>query len=205
MKKMRLLLSVTSLALCDQAASANLHWKGPDGVFEEMSSWIENNKVPSAEDFIIVKNYSGANWSVSFTKDETSWKSELGTPQTNVETAFKLNGHTWALTYDIHMGELTSGGGRIAFTNGTLRVPSLSFIPAVTNNLLTVALTGYTLGELKTTLPLIRMPTASIDIGKVTVTLNGQPNAFLSAKYVADGGQQVLSVSYSAGTLIRLL
>lgn len=133
---MLLLLSVASLALCDQAAGANLHWKGPDGVFEEMSSWVENNKVPTAEDFIIIKNYSGANWSVSFTKDETSWKSELGTPKTNCETVFKLNGHTWALTYDIHMGELTSGGGRIAFTNGTLRAPGLSFVPSVTNRLL---------------------------------------------------------------------
>jgi autotransporter-associated beta strand protein len=136
MNKMLLLLSVASLALCDRAAGANLHWKGPDGVFEEMSSWTENNKVPTAEDFIIVKNYSGANWSVSLTKDETSWKSELGTPKTNFETVFKLNGHTWALTYDIHMGELTSGGGRIAFTNGTLRAPSLSFVPSVTNILL---------------------------------------------------------------------
>jgi autotransporter-associated beta strand protein len=136
MKKMLLLLSVASLVICDQAAGANLHWKGPDGFFDEMSSWVENNKVPTAEDFIIVKNYSGANWSVSFTKDETSWKSELGTPKTDCETVFKLNGHTWALTYDIHMGELTSGGGRIAFTNGTLRAPGLSFVPSVTNRLL---------------------------------------------------------------------
>jgi autotransporter-associated beta strand protein len=100
-----------------------------------MSSWVENNKVPTAEDFIIVKNYGGVNWSVAFTNDETSWKTELGTPLTNTETVFKLNGHTWALTYDIHMGELSSGGGRIAFTNGTLRAPSLSFVPQVTNNL----------------------------------------------------------------------
>ena len=135
MKKGLLFLSVICLALCVQAASANLHWKGPDGVFEEMSSWTENNKVPTAEDFIIVKNYSGVNWSVSFTNDETSWKSELGTPLTNYETLFKLNGHAWALTYDIHMGEPTSGGGRITFTNGTLRAPSLSFVPSVTNNL----------------------------------------------------------------------
>jgi hypothetical protein len=135
MKKILLVLCVVSSALCGQAASANLHWKGPDGVFEVMSSWVENNKVPTAEDFIIVKNYSGANWSVSFTNDETSWKSELGTPLINSETVFKLNGHAWALTLDLHMGELTSGGGRIAFTNGTLRAPSLSFVPSVTNSL----------------------------------------------------------------------
>ena len=46
------------------------------------------------------------------------------------------------------------------------------------------------------------MPTTAIDTGKVTVTLNGQMNAFLFAKYVADGVQQVLSVSYSAGTMV---
>lgn len=67
---------------------------------------------------------------------------------------------------------------------------------------LTVALTGYTVGELSAALPLIRMPTAAIDAGHVAVTLNGQPSPFLKAKYVADGGQQVLSVAYSYGTLI---
>ena len=136
--KQRILLavSVAGLAVFGHAASANLHWKGPDGVFEEMSSWVENNKVPTAEDFIIVKNYSGANWSVSFANDETSWKSEIGTPRTDYETVFKLNGHAWALTEDLHMGELTVGGGRIAFTNGTLRAPVLSFVPSVTNALL---------------------------------------------------------------------
>ena len=69
---------------------------------------------------------------------------------------------------------------------------------------LTVALTGYTLDELKMTMPLIRMPTASIDTGKVTVTLNGQANTFLRTKYVAGDGQQTLSVFYSAGTMITV-
>ena len=105
MRRIAVLFGAIGLALFSQAASANLHWKGPNGIFEEKSSWVENNKVPTAEDFIIVKNYSGVNWSVAFTNDETSWKSELGTPRTNSETLFMLNGHAWALTLDLHHAE----------------------------------------------------------------------------------------------------
>ena len=83
-------------------------------------------------------------------------------------------------------------------------VTPLTVSDCVASGRLTIALTGYTLRELKTALPLIRMPTAAIDTGKISVTLNGVTNRFLLAKYVADGGQQVLSVSYSAGTLVRV-
>jgi autotransporter-associated beta strand protein/T5SS/PEP-CTERM-associated repeat protein len=70
---------------------------------------------------------------------------------------------------------------------------------------LTVALTGYSLLELITPVPLIRAPTAFIAPSNVTVTLNGQTNSFLRAKFVEAGGQQVLVVSYSTGTLITVM
>ncbi len=75
----------------------------------------------------------------------------------------------------------------------------------VAEDRLTIALTGYSFTELKTPVPLIRSPTAFIAPSKVTVTLNGQPNTFLRAKFVEAGGQQVLTVSYLSGTLISVL
>ena len=135
MRKILLVLCVVSSALCGQAA---IHWVGTGvGDFEDGSHWdAPGGAIPGINDFVVVKNYNSVKWLVNFTNDETNWKAELGTPPVNGETLFKLNGHTWALTYDMHMGEWTSGGGRIAFTNGTLRAPSLSFVPLVTNNLL---------------------------------------------------------------------
>ena len=189
MKKMLLFLSAASLVLGGQ--SANLHWKGPDGIFQEMSSWTENNKVPTAEDFIIVKNYSGANWSVSFTHDETSWKSELGTPKTNLETVFKLNGHVWSFTYDAHMGELTAGGGRIAFTNGTLRAPSLSFVPTVTNNLL-LSMNNVTC-EVGTT-----------EFGFTRATFEGGSLRVTNSFSVGKSGYRAASVTFDKGVMVNV-
>ncbi len=191
--RQRILLAVSgaSMAVFGHAASANLHWKGPDGVFEEMSSWVENNKVPTAEDFIIVKNYSGANWSVSFANDETSWKSEIGTPRTDCETLFKLNGHAWALTEDLHMGELTVGGGRIAFTNGTLRAPVLSFVPSVTNTLL-LSMNAVTC-EVETTK--FGFTDATFEGGRLKVT-----NLFS----VGQPGYRAASVKFDKGVVVSV-
>lgn len=72
----------------------------------------------------------------------------------------------------------------------------------IANNRVTVALTGYTLEDLKTELPLISAPTAFIDLTKVTVALDGEAKPFLIAKYTEVDGQQVLSVKYSVGTVI---
>jgi autotransporter-associated beta strand protein len=67
-----------------------------------------------------------------------------------------------------------------------------------------VSLEGYSLEELKTSLPLIRMPSALIDLNKITVMLNGNTNPFLTARYIPAGGQQVLSVVYTAGTIVMV-
>ena len=83
-------------------------------------------------------------------------------------------------------------------------VTPLTVSDCVADNRLTVVLTGYTLSDLKTALPLMRTPTAFIDVSKITVRLNGQTNSHLTAKYVEVGGQQVLYASYSTGTLLRI-
>jgi len=69
---------------------------------------------------------------------------------------------------------------------------------------LTIALTGYALKDLIASVQLISAPTAFADLAKVTVTLNGQTNSRLIAKYVSVGGQQVLCASYSVGTMISV-
>lgn len=78
----------------------------------------------------------------------------------------------------------------------------LTISDCVADNRLTVALTGYSLMELRSSLPLIRTPTAFMDASKITVTLNGQSNSHLIAKFAEVGGQQVLYASYSAGTMV---
>ncbi|MDA3926126.1 MAG: autotransporter-associated beta strand repeat-containing protein [Kiritimatiellae bacterium] len=72
----------------------------------------------------------------------------------------------------------------------------------VADDRLTIALTGYALQDLKTSLPLIDAPTAFIDLSKITVTLNGQIVPALQGKYTTVGSRQVLSVSYMDGTLL---
>ena len=78
----------------------------------------------------------------------------------------------------------------------------LTVSDCVADNRLTVALTGYSLMELRSSLPLIRAPTAFMEASKITVTLNGQPNSHLTAKFAEAGGQQVLYASYSVGTMV---
>jgi len=83
-------------------------------------------------------------------------------------------------------------------------VTPLTVSDCVADNRLTLALTGYVLTDLITSVPLMRTPTVFMDVSKITVTLNGQSNSQLTAKFVEVGGQQVLYASYSTGTLMRV-
>ena len=83
--------------------------------------------------------------------------------------------------------------------------PLLVSDDCVAEDHVTVALTGYSLTEVETPVPLLRAPTAFMSPSKVTVLLNGQENAFLKAKFVEVSGQQLLVVTYSTGTLIRVM
>jgi autotransporter-associated beta strand protein/T5SS/PEP-CTERM-associated repeat protein len=83
-------------------------------------------------------------------------------------------------------------------------VSALNASDCVAENRITVALTGFSFTDLKTPLPLIRASSVFVAPSNVTVTLNGQTNPFLNAKFVEVGGLQVLSVSYSSGTLISV-
>lgn len=189
MNKMLLVLCVVSSVLCGQAA---IHWVGTGvGDFEDGSHWDAGGAVPGINDFVVVKNYSGVNWSVSFTNDETNWKTELGTPRTNYETLFKLNGHTWALTLDIHMGEWTAGGGRIAFTNGTLRAPSLSFVPLVTNTLLL-------------SMNNVACETATNEYGFTCATFEGGSLSVANSFSVGKSGSCAASVTFDKGVMVSV-
>jgi len=73
------------------------------------------------------------------------------------------------------------------------------------DNRLRVALTGYSLSDVKaSSIPLISTPAAFVDAGKVTVTLDGQTNSCVKVKTVASGSRQILTVAYSAGTVIAV-
>jgi len=137
-------LVLCAASLCAWVGSATtLHWRGADGSgvgdFETATNWVEN-AAPVLADFIVVKNYFTANWTVNFNGDATNWKAELAASSANYETRFNLNGYTWAFTNDLHMAD--GGGGRITFTNGTIRAPGFRFITqpagATTNLVLSV-------------------------------------------------------------------
>ena len=104
------------------------------------------------------------------------------------------------------VARVTLGDNAVLSRNkADLAVTPLLVSDCIADNRLTVALTGYSFDDLKTPVPLIRSPNAFIDLSKITVTLNGQTNPFLTTKYVEVGGQYVLSAYYSAGTILLLL
>ncbi|MFA7053332.1 MAG: autotransporter-associated beta strand repeat-containing protein [Kiritimatiellia bacterium] len=72
-----------------------------------------------------------------------------------------------------------------------------------TDGPLTVALTGYTVGDLDAMLPLIRTP-STVDVSQVTVTVDGQTLPGVRAVARVDQGQNVLGVKYFSGTLISV-
>jgi len=68
---------------------------------------------------------------------------------------------------------------------------------------LTIALTGYTVDDLKTMLPLIST-SSPINVSQVTVTLDGETLPGVSAIIKADQSQNLLGVKYRNGTLISI-
>ena len=72
-----------------------------------------------------------------------------------------------------------------------------------TDGPLTVALTGYTVGDLDAMLPLIRTP-STVDVSQVTVTVDGQTLPGVRAVARVDQGQNLLGVKYFSGTVISV-
>ncbi len=72
-----------------------------------------------------------------------------------------------------------------------------------TDGPLTLALTGYTVGDLEALLPLIRTP-SPLDVSQVTVTVDGETLKGVRAVTRTDQGQNLLGVKYFSGTLISV-
>ncbi len=81
----------------------------------------------------------------------------------------------------------------------------LSVGDGVADNHVAIELTGYSLDDLRTALPLISAPTAFIDKTKITVNLDGISQPFILVYYEESNGNQVLFVKYSPGTVIMVL
>jgi autotransporter-associated beta strand protein len=125
MKKFLLLVSVASL-IAFQGIAANQHWKGVGGSgvgnFELASNW-EEGSVPLAADLAAVNNRANANWAVTFNSEVTNTIGSLVSPSIPYESLFNLNGHVWTTTVNQYVWE--GSGGKVTFTNGTLRTPAL--------------------------------------------------------------------------------
>ncbi|MFO7937854.1 MAG: hypothetical protein R6V06_09660 [Kiritimatiellia bacterium] len=72
-----------------------------------------------------------------------------------------------------------------------------------TDGALTIELTGYSLEELYSAVPLIRT-TSSLDVSSATVTLEGDANPRLNAMTRKDQDYNVLVVGYNSGTFITI-
>jgi len=123
---------------------------------------------------------------------------------------------TTANRLTVGAGAALAGTGavtRVTFQDGAVlaraksdnAITPINISDCAANDRLVIALTGYSFADLRTSIPLIRAPTAFINTPKITVMLNGQASSQLTTKFVDVGGQQVLYVSYSAGMLIKVL
>jgi len=72
-----------------------------------------------------------------------------------------------------------------------------------TDGPLSIALTGYTVGDLQAMLPLVRTP-SPLDVSQVTVTVDGETLPGVRAVARTDQGQNLLGVKYFCGTLISV-
>jgi len=124
------LLTGWGMGVAFSALADNLHWWGVSGSgagdFEVATNWQEG-KVPGVSDLAAVNNRSGKDWTVNFNGDVTNATGSLVATTAGRETLFKLNQHAWTTTNNLFVWE--ASGGRIVFTNGTLRTKSIGFIP----------------------------------------------------------------------------
>jgi len=122
----RLITLVSAVSLFTLCGNAAWHWYGVNGVgdFEVPTNWGEGT-VPGEGDFLVVKNYSAADWEVRFNSNITNLKAELASSTVEYDTLFKLNGYTWKFTEDIHI--IDGNGGTLIFTNGVIETPAFTF------------------------------------------------------------------------------
>ncbi|NLF98567.1 MAG: hypothetical protein GX565_00285 [Lentisphaerae bacterium] len=123
----------------------NIYWTGAGGSgvgdFNVPSNW-QQDRVPGEDDTAYFNNYSGINqnWAVTLNTDVTNAKVVLRAPAPDYETLFVMDQHVYNVTTNVYVWD--ASGGRITFTNGTLRSSKFQFTPnsgsQVTNLVITM-------------------------------------------------------------------
>lgn len=130
MKRIMLIMGVGSI-LAFEGFAENLHWVGAGGSgignFEDPANWTEE-KVAGAADLAAINNNVSKNFAVTFNSDVTNATVSLMIPSPMYETLFIMNQHVWTATNSLYVWE--ASGGRLTFTNGTLRTNAANFSPS---------------------------------------------------------------------------
>ena len=128
--KMIVLLTLLGSALAVDVNAEVLHWVGGGGSgtgdFNVPANWQEG-KVPGESDLAAVNNNVNKNWAVTLDSDVTNSIVSLIAPSPDYETLFVMDQHVWTVTNYVSVWE--ASGGRITFTNGTLRSKANGFAP----------------------------------------------------------------------------
>jgi hypothetical protein len=131
MKRIILLLGLGSIFAFEGVAS-NLHWVGVGGSgvgdFEESTNWTEG-RVAGVDDLVAINNNVDKNFIVTFNSDVTNAIVSLRVPTPEYETLLVMNQHVWTATNNLLVYE--ASGGRLTFTNGTLRTKTCVFSPSI--------------------------------------------------------------------------
>ena len=112
------------------------------GDFDVPSNW-NIGQVPGPDALAVFNNHSSLkqNWQVTLGSDVTNKDVSMIAPLLDYETLFVMNQHVWTVKDNMLIWE--ASGGRVTFTNGTIRVRQCTFRPGsgspVTNLVLTMA------------------------------------------------------------------
>mgnify|MGYP001271721105 CR=1 FL=1 len=112
------------------------------GDFDESTNW-DIGQVPGSDSLTVFNNHSGLkqNWQVTLGSDVTNKDVSMIAPLLDYETLFVMNQHVWTVKDNMLIWE--ASGGRVTFTNGTIRARQCAFKPGsgspVTNLVLTMA------------------------------------------------------------------
>jgi len=112
------------------------------GDFDEPTNW-NIGQVPGPDSLAVFNNHSGLkqNWQVTLGSDVTNKDVSMIAPLADYETLFVMNQHVWTVKDNMLIWE--ASGGRVTFTNGTVRARMCNFKPhsgsPVTNLVLTMA------------------------------------------------------------------
>ncbi len=121
-------------------------WQGAGntgvGDFDVPGNW-NIGQVPGPDSLAVFNNDASRkqNWRVTFGSDVTNKDVSMIAPLTDYETLFVMNQHDWTVKDNMLIWE--ASGGRVTFTNGTIRTQKCTFKPGsgspVTNLVLTMA------------------------------------------------------------------